>query len=210
MVSQSGSVGCTLMGKTADFTLIKMRIIVALYKETLKVIVKAAVCSRRAVSMHINGKMEVEKKGNVVGKRCTRNSYNRNLEKIAKRRCEAKPIQEYREIKEWTPAGVRMWAAAVTFLLSNQRRRWRLTWAKDRTALLLLRGPTSASHVKDDFTFMVDIMVPEPGGRVEMHRSLSSSSRSSAKWWLVSWNSWFHFPAGLGNCPHCSKHRYLM
>lgn len=100
MVSQSGSVGCTLMGKTTDFTLIKMRIIVALDKETLKVIVKAAVCSRRAVyvSMHINGKMEVEKKGNVVGKRCTRKSYNRNLEKITKQRCETKPIQEYREI----------------------------------------------------------------------------------------------------------------
>lgn len=21
-----------------------------------------------------------------------------------------------------------------------------------------------------------------------------------------SWNSWFHFPAALGNCPHCSKY----
>lgn len=190
MVCQCGSAGCTLMGKTADFTVIETRIINALYEERLKVIVKAAVCSRRAVSLHTNGKMEVRKRGSVDGKRCTCNSHNRSLEKIVEWRCGRKLNQEY--------GGD-----------SNQRHQWGLTWAKDRTARLLC-GPTSSSHMKDNFTFNVDIKVPEPGGRVQMHRSLSPSLRSSVKWWLVSWNRWFHFPAGLGNCPNCSKYQYLM
>lgn len=52
--------------------------------------------------------------------------------------------------------------------------------------------------------------VPEAGGRVEVHRRLSPSLSATVKWWLVSRNRWFHFPAGLGNCPHCSKYQYLM
>lgn len=44
------------MGKTADFTVIETRIINALHEERLKVIVKAAVCSRRAVFPDTNRK----------------------------------------------------------------------------------------------------------------------------------------------------------
>lgn len=132
MVSQSGSVGCALMGKTADFTVIKMRIINGLHKETLKVIVKAAVCSRRAVSMHVNGKKELWKKGN-AGKRCTRNNYNCHPEKIVKRRCGTTPIQEYGgESQEWTATGVSLQDVSWSHRIprSKQRRRWRLTCVK--------------------------------------------------------------------------------
>ena len=59
MVSQSGSVGYTIMGKTADLTVVQNTLIDTLHEEgkPQKVIAKEAGCSQSAVSKHIDGKM---------------------------------------------------------------------------------------------------------------------------------------------------------
>ncbi len=56
MVSQSSSVGYTIMGKTADLTVVQKTTIDTLHKEgkTQKVIAKEAGCSQSSVSKHIN------------------------------------------------------------------------------------------------------------------------------------------------------------
>ncbi len=67
MVSQSSSVGYTVMGKTADLTVVQKTTIDTLHKEgkTQKVIAKEAGCSPSSVSKNINR----EAKGR---KRCVR------------------------------------------------------------------------------------------------------------------------------------------
>ena len=74
MVSQSSSVGYTIMGKTADLTVVQKTTIDTLYKEgkTQKVIAKEAGCSQSSVSKHINReakgrKYEVEKSVQAIG-----------------------------------------------------------------------------------------------------------------------------------------------
>ncbi len=56
MVSQSSSVGYTIMGKTADLTVVQKTTIDTLHKEgkTQKVIAKEAGCLQSSVSKHIN------------------------------------------------------------------------------------------------------------------------------------------------------------
>ncbi len=56
MVSQSSSVGYTIMGKTADLTVVQKATIDTLHKEgkTQKVIAKEAGCSQSSVSKYIN------------------------------------------------------------------------------------------------------------------------------------------------------------
>ena len=57
MVSQSSSVGNTIMGKTADLPAVQKTTIDTLHKEgkTQKVIAKEAGCSQSSVSKHTNG-----------------------------------------------------------------------------------------------------------------------------------------------------------
>ena len=54
MVSQFGSVGYTIMGKTADLTVVQKTIIDSLHKEgkTQKVIAKEAGCSECCIQAH--------------------------------------------------------------------------------------------------------------------------------------------------------------
>ncbi len=56
MVSQFGSLGYTIMGKTADLTVVQKTIIDTLHKEDKPqtFITKEAGCSQSAVSKHIN------------------------------------------------------------------------------------------------------------------------------------------------------------
>ncbi len=55
MVSQSSSVGYTIMGKTADLTVVQKTTIDTLHKEgKTKCIAKEAGCSQSSVSKHIN------------------------------------------------------------------------------------------------------------------------------------------------------------
>lgn len=59
MVSQSGPLGITIMGKTADLTVVQKTITDSVHEEgkTQKVIAKEFGCSQSAVSKHINGKL---------------------------------------------------------------------------------------------------------------------------------------------------------
>ncbi len=82
MVSQSSSVGYTIMGKTADLTVVQKTTIDTLHKEgkTQKVIAKEAGCSQSSVSKHIN-------RGAKGRKRCGRKPHPGED-------CETKPIQK--------------------------------------------------------------------------------------------------------------------
>ncbi len=102
MVSQSSSVGYTIMGKTADLTVVQKMTIDTLHKEgkTQKVIAKEAGCSQSSVSKHINREEKGRKR--CGRKKCTSNRDNRTLERIVKQN----PFINVGEIhKEWTAAG---------------------------------------------------------------------------------------------------------
>ncbi len=94
MVSQFGSLGYTIMGKTADLTVVQKTIIGTLHKEDKPqtFIAKEAGCSQSAVSKHVNRKLSGRKK--CGRKRCTT---NREYED-----CQAKSIQEF----GWTSQGM--------------------------------------------------------------------------------------------------------
>ncbi len=64
MVSQFGSLGYTIMGKTADLTVVQKTIIDTLHKEgkPQTFIIKEAGCSQSAVSKHVNRKLSGRKK----------------------------------------------------------------------------------------------------------------------------------------------------
>ncbi len=84
MVSQSSSVDYTIMGKTADLTVVQKTTIDTLHKEgkTQKVIAKEAGCSQSFVSKHINREAKGRKR--CGRKKCTSNRDNRTLERIVK------------------------------------------------------------------------------------------------------------------------------
>ncbi len=145
MVSQSSSVGYTIMGKTADLTVVQKTTIDTLHKEgkTQKVIAKEAGCSQSSVSKYINREAKGRKR--CGRKKCTSNRDNRTLERIVKQN----PFKNVGEIhKEWTAAGVsssrttthrRMQdmgfschIPCVKPLLNNRQRQKRLAWAKDK------------------------------------------------------------------------------
>ncbi len=84
MVSQFGSLGYTIMGKTADLTVVQKTIIDTLHKEgkPQTFIAKEADCSQSALSKHVNRKLSGRKK--CGRKRCTTNRENRSLMRIVK------------------------------------------------------------------------------------------------------------------------------
>ncbi len=98
MVTQSSSVGYTIMGNTADLTVVQKMTIDTLHKEgkTQKVIAKEAGCSQSSVSKHINREAKGRKR--CGRKKCTSNRDNRTLERIVKQN----PFKNVGEIhKEW-------------------------------------------------------------------------------------------------------------
>ncbi len=84
MVSQFGSLGYTIMEKTADLTVVQKTIIDTLHKEgkPQTFIAKEAGGSQSAVSKHVNRKLSGRKK--CGRKRCTTNRENRSLMRIVK------------------------------------------------------------------------------------------------------------------------------
>ncbi len=104
MVSQFGSLGYTIVGKTADLTVVQKTIIDTLHKECKPqtFIAKEAGCSQSAVSKHVNRKLSGRKK--CGRKRCTTNRENCSLMRIVKQ-------NRFRNLgelhKEWTEAGVK-------------------------------------------------------------------------------------------------------
>ncbi len=91
MVSQFGSLGYTIMGKTADLTVVHKTIIDTLYKEgkPQTFIAKEAGSSQSAVSKHVNRKLSGRKN-------CGRKKmHNQSREPQPNEDCQAKSIQEF-------------------------------------------------------------------------------------------------------------------
>ncbi len=111
MVSQFGSLGYTIMGNTADLTVVQKTIIDTLHKEekTQTFIAKEAGCSQSAVSKHVNRKLSGRK-------RCTTNRENRSFMRIVKQN-QFKNLGELH--KEWTEAGVKASRAPHTDVSRN-------------------------------------------------------------------------------------------
>ncbi len=131
MVSQFGSLGYTIMGKTADLTVVQKTIIDTLHKEgkPQTFITKEAGCSRSAVSKHVN---KVEWKEKVWKKKMHNQPRDRSLMRIVKQN-RFKNLGELH--KEWTEAGVKASRATThrrvkEFGYSCRQRR--LTWAKEK------------------------------------------------------------------------------
>ncbi len=158
MVSQSSSVGYTIMGKTADLTVVQKTTIDTLHKEgkTQKVIAKEAGCSQSSVSKHINREAKGRKR--CGRKKCTSNRDNRHPGED----CEQNPFKMW---GRFTKSGLQLdqeplrtdvcktWVSAVAFLVSSH------SWTTDsvrsvspglktkRTGLLL-SGPKLCSLMK--------------------------------------------------------------
>ncbi len=129
MVSQFGSLGYTIMGKTADLTVVKKTILVKEGKPQT-FIAKEAGCSQSAVSKHVNRKLSGRKK--CGRKRCTTNRENRSLMRTVTQN----QFKHFGELhKEWTEAGVKASRATThrrvkEFGYSCHQRR--LTGAKEK------------------------------------------------------------------------------
>ncbi len=122
MVSQFGSLGYTIMGKTADLTVVQKTIIDTLHKEgkPQTFFAKEADCSQSAVSKHVNRKLSGRKK--CGRKRCTTNRENRSFMRIVKQN----RFKNKGELhKEWTEAGVKASRATT-------HRRVKESWAKEK------------------------------------------------------------------------------
>ncbi len=132
MVSRFGSLGYTIMGKTADLTVVQKTITDTLHKEgkPQTLIAKEAGCSQSAVFKHVNRKLSGRKK--CGRKRCTTNRENHRLMRIVKHN-RFKNLGELH--KEWTESGVKASRATThrrvkEFGYSCRQRR--LTWAKEK------------------------------------------------------------------------------
>ncbi len=132
MLSQFGSLGYTIMGKTADLTVVQKTIIDTLHNEgkPQTFIAKESGCSESAVCEHVNRKLSGRKKCGI--KRCTTIRENRSLMRIVKQN-RFKNLAELH--KEWTEAGVKASRATThrrvkEFGYSCHQRR--LSWAKEK------------------------------------------------------------------------------
>ncbi len=130
MVSQFGSLGYTIMGKTADLIVVQKIIIDTLHKEgkPQTFIAKEAGCSQSAVSKHVNRKLSGRKK--FWSKRSTTNRENCSLMRIVRR---FKNLGELH--KKWTEAGVKALRATTHRCVKEfgySCRQRRLTWAKEK------------------------------------------------------------------------------
>ncbi len=172
MLSQFGSLGDTIMGKTADLTDVQKTIIDTLHKEgkPQTFIAKEAVCSQSAVSKHVNRKLSGRKK--CGRKRCTTNRENHSRMRIVKKN-RFKNLGELH--KEWTEAGVKASRATThrrveEFGYSCLQRR--LTWAREKKNWTVAQW--SKVLVSDESKFCISFgnKVPESGGRVDSSQSV--------------------------------------
>ncbi len=166
VVSQFGSLGYTIMGKTADLTVVQKTIIDTLHKEgkPQTFITKEAGCSQSAVSKHVNRKLSGRKK--FGRKRCTTNRENRSLMRIVKH-----PIQEF----GWTSQGMDWgWGQGIKSHHTDVSRnlatvvvRGVLPGLKRRITGLLPSGPKSSFQMRASFVFHLETKALESWGRVE-------------------------------------------
>ncbi len=145
MVSQFGSLGYTIMGKTADLTVVQKTIIDTLHKEgkPQTFIAKEAGCSQSAVSKHVNRKLSGRKIDSRIWVTFTRNGL-----RLGSRHQEPPHTDVSRNLATVVVRGV----------LPGRRRR--------RTGLLP-SGPKSHFQKRTSFVFHLETKVLESGGRVE-------------------------------------------
>ncbi len=132
MVSKFDSLGYTIMGKTADLTVVQKTIINTLHKEgkAQTLIAKEADCSQSAVYKHVNTSLSGREK---CGRKIwTTNQENRSLMRIVKQ-TQFKNLGELH--KEWTEAVVKA-SRAITHRCVKEFgyscRQRRLTRAKEK------------------------------------------------------------------------------
>ncbi len=167
MVSQFGSLGNTIMGKTADLTVVQKTIIDTLHKEgkPQTFITKEAGCSQSAVSKHVTeswkeGKSLEEKNAQTTERTAALwglsskidsrlwVNFTRNGLRLGSRHQEPPHIDVSRNLSTVVVRGV----------LPGLRRR--------RTGLLP-SGPKSSFQMRASFVFHLETKVLESGGRVE-------------------------------------------
>ncbi len=167
MGSKFGSLGYTIKGKTADLTVVQKTIIDTLHTvgKPQTFIAKEAGCSHRAVSKHVNRKLNGRKK--CGRKRCTTNQENCSIMRIVKQN-QFKNLGELH--KEWTDAGVKASRTPQTDMSKNLATvvvRDVLPGLKRRRTRLLPSGPTSSFQMRASFVFHLETKVLESGGRLE-------------------------------------------
>ncbi len=160
MVSQFGSLGHTIMGKTADLTVVQKTIIDTLHKEgkPQTFIAKEAGCSQSAVS---NRKLRGRKKWG--RKRCTTKQREPQPWMRIVKKNQFKNLDELH--KEWTEAGVKA-SRATTHRRAKEFVYSCLLGLRRRTGLLT-SGPKSSFQMREGFVFNLETKVLESGGRVE-------------------------------------------
>ncbi len=184
MVSQFSSLGYTIMGKTADLTVVQKTIIDTLHKEgkPQTCIAKEAGCSHNAVSKHVNRKLTGRRK--CGRKRCTTNRENRSLMRIVKQN-RFKNLGELH--KEWTEPGVKASRATThrrvkEFGYSCHQRR--LNWAKEKKNRTVAQWSKVLFSDESKFVFHLETKVLESGGRVERLKLLEVQCEVSSLWWF--------------------------
>ncbi len=183
MVSQSSSVGYTIMGKTADLTVVQKTTIDTLHKEgktqrslQRSLAVHRALCPSTLIERRREGKDVVEKSVQAIGITAPwRGLWNKTHSKMWGRFTKS-GLQLESVLQEPLRTDIcKTWVSAVAFLVSSH------SWTTDsvrsvspglktkRTGLLL-SGPKLCSLMKVHFAFPLEIRVLESGGREERHR----------------------------------------
>ncbi|XP_026120184.1 uncharacterized protein LOC113099532 [Carassius auratus] len=216
MVSQFGSLGYTIMGKTADLTVVQKTIIDTLHREGKQqtFIAKGAGCSQSAVPKHINRKLSERK--NCGRKRFTTNQENRSLMWIVKQN-RIKNLSKLH--KEWTDPGVKAYRCVKVFGYSCRIPlvicHMCLTWAKKKKNWTVSQW-SKVLFSDDNNKFCISFGNQGPrvwrkGGEAHSPCCLKSSVKfpmSVMIWCAVSSSGvgplcFFENQTGFGTCPHC-------
>ncbi len=168
MVSQFGSQGYTIMGKTADLTVVQKSIIDTLHKEGKP---QTFIAKEAAVHRVLYPSMLTESwvEGKSVEEKDT-NRENRSVMRIVMR-IEQHRFKNLGELhKEWTAGGSRHQEPPHTDVSRNLATvvvRGVLPGLRRRRTGLLPSGPKSSFQMRASFVFHLETKVLESGGRVE-------------------------------------------
>ncbi len=210
MVSQFGSLGYTIMGKTADLTVVQKTIIDTLHKEGKQqtFIAKEAGCSQSAISKHVNRKLSGRKK--CGRKRWTTNRENRIFMRIVKQN-RFKNLGELH--KEWTEAGVKASRATTPRRVKefgNSCHQRRLTWAKEKKNWTVFQR--SKVLFSDESKFCISFVNQGPrvwrkGGEAHSPSCLKSSVRCPQSVMILGCNviCWCWSIVLFENQRHCTR-----
>ncbi len=164
MVSQFGSLGYTIMGRTADLTVVQKTIIDTLHKEgkPQTFIAKEAGCSQSAVSKHVNRKLSGRKQ-------CGRNTETERTNQPTERTAALWGLSSKIDSRIWvnyTRNGLRLGSrhqepphADVSRNLATVVVRGILPGLRRRRTGLLPIGPKSSFQIRASFVFNLETKV---------------------------------------------------